>query len=84
MEIAKNEKEFKQFDAKRFETTPQTVGISIAQRLQNARNAKKWTQKETAQRLNMLLGDYQKLEQGTTSKPTTKHCKAIVNLLNVH
>lgn len=46
----------------------ETVGRDIGQKIMQARMAKGWKQKDVANKMNMLPGDYQKLENGSAKR----------------
>lgn len=74
----------KKFDATRLETTPLTVSLSDAKRLEKARNEKQLSQKAAANLLNISLQDYKEFEKVGGRMPNKMQKKALHTKIGVH
>lgn len=59
-----------------------TLPKDFGSKMQTARLAKEWTQKELAQKLNVKLSDIQAYEQGTVTNPNRAFARRIEKALD--
>jgi DNA-binding transcriptional regulator YiaG len=65
------------------EMIPPTVSVSFAVMLQQARSAKKWSQKDLALKMNIKQSDYAKWEKAEGSFPTPQQRAKLNRLLGI-